>query len=265
MARTVDAPSNHFTYALHHRPRHFSHLPFFSCLDPDFISRINSSLRFLEKSIMAPDGPQSLSWSRILCPCFLIFSLTLPYLRLCSTGCTVIRDYVDASASSSSSSAAVDSLQPLFTLKPHHSTSQPASYSSSQSNCHVSALHWSPLFHELLVVAYAPLHTESTGSISSSIVIWYIYSNHFPKPAVIRDVRCTAIPDAPEFVLTCPFIVTAVALSQFHKVNKYAQFSSTFTAASSSSFTSIFCYSPTLSYLYSASRHSRQFSRPVSR
>jgi hypothetical protein len=258
LARAVDAPSNHFTCALHHRPRHLSHIPLFSCLDPDFISRINSSLRFLEKSIVAPDGPQSLSLSRILCrPCFLIFSLTL-----CSTGSSVIRDYVDASASSSSSSAAIDSLQPLFTLKPHHSTSQPASYSSSQTNCHVSALHWSPLFHELLVVAYAPLHSESTGSISS-IVIWYIYSNHFPKAVVIRDVRCTAIPDAPEFVLTCPFIVTAVALSQFHKVNQHAQFSSTVTASSSSSI-SIFCYSPILSHLYSASRHSRQFSRPVS-
>jgi hypothetical protein len=212
---------------------------------------------------VAPDGPQSLSLSRILFrPCFLIFSRTHPYLCLCFTGSSVIRDYVDASASSASSSAATDSLQPLFTLKPYHSTSQPASYSSSQTNCHVSALHWSPLFHELLVVAYAPLHTESTGSISS-IVIWYIYSNHFPKPAVIRDVRCTAIPDAPEFVLTCPFIVTAVALSQFHKVNQHAQFSSTVTASSSSSI-SIFCYSPILSHLYSASRHSRQFSRPVS-
>ncbi len=82
----------------------------------------------------------------------------------------------------------------------------------------MSALHWSPLFHELLVVAYSPLHTESMGSISS-IVIWYIYSNHFIKSAVIFAARCTAIPDAPEFVLTCPFVVTVVALSQFHKVN----------------------------------------------
>jgi hypothetical protein len=40
-----------------------------------------------------------------------------------------------------------------------------------------------------------------------------------------RGFRCATIPDAPEFVLTCPFVTTAVALSPFHKVNRTSHLS----------------------------------------
>jgi hypothetical protein len=70
----------------------------------------------------------------------------------------------------------------LCTLRLHSHQSQPGSYSATQPECYVSALHWSPLFPELLVVAYAHANagSDSTEGSSSSIILWYQKHLHPP-------------------------------------------------------------------------------------
>ena len=82
------------------------------------------------------------------------------------------RDFIGLAPSAPSSAPAADALKPLCLLRPYSHSPQPGSYSATQPDCYVSALHWSPLHHEILVVAYANSRSDNLEG-SSSIVIWY--------------------------------------------------------------------------------------------